>query len=195
MITTNNENLYKKLLSLRTHGIVKNDDLYVNSIEFASGNQANNEYPAWYMEMQMLGYNYRITDFQAALGISQLNRANEGIKRRRIIAENYFKAFQNKSYIKNQSGVIDGHAYHLYILEVKDRFGLYNYLRENNIYAQIHYIPCHLMPYYRELGWKEGDLPNAEQYYKNCISLPMFPTLTDEEMGYVISKIDEYYNG
>jgi len=90
--------------------------------------------------------------------------------------------------------VIEGHAYHLYVIEVSDRLGLYNYLREHNIYAQIHYIPCHLMPYYRELGWEEGDMPKAESYYKKCISLPMFPTLTEAEQKFVIKNIDKFYN-
>jgi hypothetical protein len=140
-----------------------------------------------------LGYNYRITDFQAALGSSQLLRADAGMKRRREIASTYFEAFQNREYIYGQSGVIEGHAYHLYVIEVSDRLGLYNYLREHNIYAQIHYIPCHLMPYYRELGWKEGDMPNAESYYGKCISLPMFPTLTDAEQDFVIETINTFY--
>ena len=193
MITTNSKDLYTKLLALRTHGIVKNDELYTNSIEFASANASTEQYPAWYMEMQTLGYNYRLTDFQAALGSSQLLRADEGMQRRRVIAQNYNTAFENKIYIKGQSGVVNGHAYHLYVLEVKDRLGLYNHLRAHKIYAQIHYIPCHLMPYYREFGWKEGDMPNAENYYKHCISLPMYPTLTDEEQQFVISSVNEFY--
>jgi len=198
MITTNDKLLYEKLLMLRTHGITKNENLYKNSIEFAVGASINSsevkKYPAWYMEMQELGYNYRLTDFQAALGISQLQRADSGIEVRRAIAKTYNEAFKGKDYIKGQSGVVEGHAYHLYVLEVEDRLGLYNYLRENNIYAQIHYIPCHLMPYYRELGWKEGDMPNAENYYKHCISLPMYPTLKDYEQDFVVKKIKEFYN-
>ena len=190
MVTTNDEKLYKKLLKLRTHGIVKSEDLYTNSIEFAGG---DTHYPGWYMEMQDLGFNYRLTDFQAALGLSQLQRADEGIIRRRAIAKNYTEAFQGKSFIKRQSGVVEGHAYHLYIIEVEDRLGLYNYLRTQNIFAQIHYIPCHLMPYYREFGWEVGDMPHAETYYKHCISLPMYPTLTDEEQQFVIDKIISYY--
>ncbi|QIH31562.1 UDP-4-amino-4,6-dideoxy-N-acetyl-beta-L-altrosamine transaminase [Sphingobacterium sp. DR205] len=190
MITTNNEELYKRLLKLRTHGIVKQDDLYTNSIEFAGGIES---YPLWYMEMQALGYNYRITDFQAALGNNQLKRADSGLETRRSIASRYKQAFSGKSYVKGQSGVVDGHAYHLYILEVDDRLGLYNYLRTKNIFAQIHYIPCHLMPYYREFGWKEGDRVASETYYKHCISLPMYPTLPKEELDYVIEAIDEYY--
>lgn len=191
MITTNNEALYQKLLQLRTHGILKNNDLYSNSIELAGG---KDKYPGWYMEMQELGFNYRLTDFQAALGLSQLSRAEEGVKRRQEIALNYYKAFKNKSFIKGQSNTIAGHAYHLYIIEVEDRLELYNYLRNNSIFAQIHYIPCHLMPYYQEFGWKKGDMPVSENYYRHCISLPMYPTLTNEEQAYVISKINTFYN-
>ncbi len=192
MITTNDKDLYERLLSLRTHGIIKDNtgEKYQNTIAFAGG---KDEYPLWYMEMQELGYNYRITDIQCALGISQLQRADEGIAKRQQIAKKYFEAFKNKKFIKGQSGVVEGHAYHLYVVEVEDRLGLYNYLREHHIYAQIHYIPCHLMPYYREFGWKEGDMPNAENYYKHCISLPMYPTLTEEEQDFVIEKVKEYY--
>lgn len=191
MVTTNDEKLYQKLLQLRTHGIVKSEDLYTNTIAFAGG---ENNYPTWYMEMQDLGFNYRLTDFQAALGLSQLKRADEGIVRRRAIAQRYADAFKGKSFLKGQSGVVEGHAYHLYVLETDDRLGLYNYLRTQNIFAQIHYIPCHLMPYYRQFGWKEGDMPNAERYYKHCISLPMYPTLTDEEQQFVIDEVVNYFN-
>ena len=193
MITTNDKALCNRLLALRTHGIVKDDDLYTNSVDFASGIENAQSYPLWYMEMQELGYNYRLTDFQAALGLSQLQRADEGINRRREIASTYEKAFKDKDFIKGQSGVVAGHAYHLYIIEVDDRIGLYNYLRENHVYAQIHYIPCHLMPYYRNQGWNEGDRFNSENYYKNCISLPMYPTLSQVEQMAAINLIDSYY--
>jgi UDP-4-amino-4,6-dideoxy-N-acetyl-beta-L-altrosamine transaminase len=191
MITTNDETLYKKLLQLRTHGIVKEDGLYTNSIEFAGGDSS---YPGWYMEMQDLGYNYRLSDMQAALGISQLKRAEEGLARRRQIASTYSEAFRER-FIKGQSGIVEGHAYHLYVIEVEDRLGLYNYLRNQNIFAQIHYIPTHLMPYYRQFGWKEGDMPHAENYYRHCISLPMFPTLTEEEQQRVIDCVKDFYHG
>ncbi|SMG23528.1 hypothetical protein SAMN05661096_01392 [Marivirga sericea] len=190
MITTNDKGLYEKLMKLRTHGITKDEDLYENSVEFAGGEI---DYPAWYMEMQDLGYNYRLTDFQAALGLSQLKRADEGLGKRRKIAEKYFNAFKNQKFIKGQSGVIEGHAYHLYVIEVEDRLGLYNHLRENKIFAQIHYIPTHLMPYYRQFGWKEGDMPHAETYYKHCISLPMFPTLSDEDQEFILETIRIFF--
>ena len=194
MITTNDKELYDKLLQLRTHGITRNVEEFSNSLEFANGTTNHNEtYPGWYMEMQTLGYNYRFTDFQSALGLSQLKKASAGIDRRREIASIYNDAFTNESFIKGQSGVIEGHAYHLYVIEVDNRLDLYNHLRENKIFAQIHYIPCHLMPYYKQFGWKEGDLLNAETYYKACISLPMYPTLQNEEQEFVINTIKEFY--
>ena len=196
MITTNNETLYKKILELRTHGITRDTSSFKNSNDFATGQATseNDNFPGWYMEMQTLGYNYRFTDFQAALGISQLSRADQGLERRKEIAKKYETAFANNDFIKGQSGFVDGHAYHLYVIEVENRIGLYNYLREHKIFAQIHYIPCHLMPYYIDLGWKEGDRPAAEGYYKHCISLPMYPTLSEEEQEFVINKIKDFYN-
>lgn len=192
MITTNNPDLYQRLLALRTHGITRDAQVFKNDRFFANGGVEADNYPAWYMEMQNLGFNYRLTDFQAALGSSQLKRAEAGIAARRAIAKRYEEALKDKSYIKGQSGVVLGHAYHLYVIEVTDRLGLYNYLRSKGILAQIHYIPCHLMPYYRDLGWKEGDFPNAEKYYRQCISLPMYPTLSEEEQAYILQTIDDY---
>lgn len=193
MITTNDEALYQKLMLLRTHGITKDNHLYQNTPAFANSVDGVDSYPSWYMEMQTLGYNYRLTEFQSALGISQLKRADQGLIRRREIAAKYNEAFKGKSYIKGQSGLVEGHAYHLYVIEANDRLNLYNYLRTKNIFAQIHYIPTHLMPYYRSFGWKEGDMPHSEEYYRHCISLPMYPTLTEEEQNYVIEKIKAYY--
>lgn len=198
MITTNDENLYKKLLKLRTHGITKANNEFVNDITWARGSEEiinETVYPGWYMEMQELGFNYRLTDFQAALGMSQLKRANEGLERRREIAKKYFDSFSNQKWLKSQSGSVEGHAYHLYIIEVEDRYNLYYFLRTKNIFAQIHYIPTHLMPYYKKFGWKHGDMPNAEEYYKGCLSLPMYPTLSDEEQDFVIKTIQDFYNG
>lgn len=181
MITTTDEKLYNKLLLLRTHGITKDPALLEEN------------HGGWYYEMQELGYNYRLTDFQAALGSSQLKRADDGLKRRREIAATYEAAFNNKTYIKGQSGVTDGHAYHLYIIQVNDRKGLYDYLRTKQVFCQVHYIPVHTMPYYRSLGWSKGDMPLAEQYYEHCLSLPMYPTLGKEEQQYVIDSINAYF--
>ena len=175
MITTNDEKLYNKLIKLRTHGITKDPALLLQN----DG--------GWYYEMQALGYNYRIPDVLCALGISQLSRADEGLQRRRDIAEKYRKAFSGTNIRMPKED--HGHAYHLFIIQTDNRKELYDHLKENNIFCQVHYIPVHLHPYYKNLGHKKGDHPMAEQYYEACLSLPMFPTLTDEEQEYVIEKI------
>lgn len=193
MITTNNPELYQKLLALRTHGITRDASRFSNSPALATGVENATDYPGWYMEMQDLGYNYRLTDFQAALGLSQLTRADKGLERRKAIAKRYTEAFTGKSYVKGMSGDVEGHAYHLFVLEVENRLELYNYLRSQHIFAQIHYFPCHLMPYYRELGWNPGDLAHAEAYYTQCISLPMYPGLTDEDLERIIQTISKFY--
>ncbi|MBI2283842.1 MAG: UDP-4-amino-4,6-dideoxy-N-acetyl-beta-L-altrosamine transaminase [Bacteroidetes bacterium] len=182
MITTNDETLYKKLLLLRTHGITRDPSL----LEHNEG--------GWWYEMQELGYNYRITDFQAALGSSQLKRAELGLARRREIAERYQSAFMNKPYILGQSGVVEGHAYHLYVIRIEKRKELYDYLKQKNIYCQVHYIPVHTMPYYKRLSGEKVSMPVAEQYYSECLSLPMYPTLTNEQQDYVIREIDLFFN-
>ena len=178
MVTTNDKELYKKLCLYRTHGITKDVALL------------HENHGGWYYEMQELGFNYRMTDFQAALGVSQLSRANTGLSRRQEIANRYDEAFQDVQGIKipYRAGNVY-HAFHLYVIQVEDRLGLYNYLRANKILAQVHYVPVHLQPYYRELGNKSGDCPVAEEYYKHCLSLPMYPTLTDEEQQYVIDSV------
>ena len=182
MITTNNKDLYDKLLLLRTHGITKNPDLL------------NENHGAWYYEMQELGFNYRIPDMLCALGITQLKRADEGLNKRRKIAETYHNAFKNNSNIIIQPMTMHkGHAFHLFIIKVKNRLDLYNHLKEKNIFAQIHYIPVHTMPYYKSLGFKKGDFSISELYYEGCLSLPMYPTLTDEEQNYVIDVIVNFF--
>ena len=174
MITTNSEKLYKKLSSLRTHGITKED-------------MAEN-HGGWFYEMQELGYNYRLTDIQSALGITQLVKNKAGVARRNDIANNYKQAFNGK--VKFQSlplGTLNAH--HLFVIEADDRKGLYDFLRTHHIYAQIHYIPVHTLPYYKDIGYGSADLSNSENYYSKCISLPMYPSLTDTEQAFVIEKV------
>ncbi|PKB42620.1 UDP-4-amino-4,6-dideoxy-N-acetyl-beta-L-altrosamine transaminase [Cellulophaga sp. RHA19] len=180
MVTTNSEELYKKLASLRTHGITKE-------------NMAEN-HGLWYYEMQELGFNYRLTDIQSALGITQLAKNKAGVARRNEIASAYKEAF--KGIIKYQNLRQDVlNAHHLFVIEVDDRKGLYNYLREHNIFSQIHYIPVHTLPYYKKIGYNEANLDNSEHYYSKCISLPMYPSLKDEEQAFVIEKVLTYING
>lgn len=182
MITTNNPILYKKLKQLRSHGMIyQGDDSLIEN------------HGKWYMELQDLGYNYRIPDILCSLGISQLEKANHGIRRRREIAKRYDSAFKNK--IKSHSTCNEeiGHAFHLYIIEAERRKDLYDHLRSKQIYTQVHYIPVHLMPYYKNMGSKKGDQPVAERYYERCLSLPMFPSLKNEEQDYVIETVLKFY--
>ncbi|MCT4698883.1 UDP-4-amino-4,6-dideoxy-N-acetyl-beta-L-altrosamine transaminase [Tenacibaculum haliotis] len=179
MLTTNSEEIYKKLSLLRTHGITKEN--------------MKENHGGWFYEMQELGFNYRLTDFQSALGITQLSKNKVGVIKRNKISDAYKNAFQGK--IKFQSlpqGTYNAH--HLFIIEVEDRKGLYDYLRSHTVFAQIHYIPVHKLPYYQKIGYSNADLSNAENYYSKCISLPMFPSLTEEEQQFVINKVLEFIN-
>ena len=181
MITTNDNVLYNSLMKLRTHGI--------------SRDNMPAEKGGWFHEMQFLGYNYRLPDLNCALGITQLAKADKGLEKRKAIAKKYDQIFaQNpKIKIQKQSEGLS-HAYHLYVIEVQDRKGLYDFLKTKNIFSQVHYIPCHLHPYYQNLGWKVGDFTIAEKYYEGCLSLPMYPTLTDAEQEYVINCVLEFVN-
>lgn len=179
-VTTSNPRLYGRVSLFRTHGVTK-DPSMLTKID-----------GGWYYEMQELGYNYRITDLQAALGISQLKRLDWSIARRNEIARRYDEAFAGSAVRTpwRAKGIV--HAFHLYIIQVDNRKELYDRLRENNIFSQVLYIPAHTMPYYKRLGWKEGDCPVAEEYYRHCLALPMFPSLTSEEQEWVIEKVLEF---
>lgn len=181
MVTTNDKALYDKLKLLSSHGITKSPELLTEN------------HGGWYYEMQDLGYNYRLSDINCALGLSQLKRADWGLARRQQIAERYQKAFEG------QPGIIlpfvsknVHHAYHLFVIQTEQRKELYDYLRAHQIFAQVHYIPVHLQPYYKTLGWKKGDFPISEAYYDKALSLPMYPTLSNEEQDYVIEKVKEF---
>ncbi|WP_018617930.1 UDP-4-amino-4,6-dideoxy-N-acetyl-beta-L-altrosamine transaminase [Spirosoma luteum] len=186
MITAHSESLYNHLLRLRTHGITNKPG------DLTDPYPGEPERGGWYMELQELGYNYRLTDMQAALGMSQLNRAGTMLARRQEIARRYDEAFAGTDVTTIIPPDSVNHAYHLYIVQVDDRKGLYDSLRTKNIMAQVHYVPVHLMPYYRQFGWKPGDFPNAEHFYAHCLSLPMFPTLTDDEQAYVIDSVNDF---
>ncbi len=179
MITTNSLELYKKLLKLRSHGITKE-------------NLSRNE-GGWYYEMQELGYNYRLTDIQSALGVTQLAKNDKGVLRRNDIAAKYKRAFEGKvKYQYLPEGFLNAH--HLFVIEVEKRKEFYDYLHENGVLAQIHYIPVHQLPYYKEIGYSGASLNHANKYYEKCISLPMFPSLRDEEVDYVIEKTLRFIN-
>ncbi|MTB53183.1 UDP-4-amino-4,6-dideoxy-N-acetyl-beta-L-altrosamine transaminase [Lewinella sp. W8] len=197
MVTTNDPALHEQLLQLRTHGITRDRSIFVGE-----------DHGGWYMEMQQLGYNYRIPDILCALGLSQLKRAEAGMARRQEIARYYDLAFADLGVAAGAKpdpavkliyhGVPEGnllHAFHLYVIEVEDRKGLYDYLRNHGIYAQVHYIPVHTMPYYQKIGYEEADLKVAEAYYSRALSLPMYPSLTEEEQRFVIETIEAFVNG
>ncbi|NYJ26402.1 UDP-4-amino-4,6-dideoxy-N-acetyl-beta-L-altrosamine transaminase [Allomuricauda sp. ARW1Y1] len=177
MVTTNDEEIYNKLSLLRTHGITKD--------------RMEEDHGGWFYEMQQLGFNYRLTDIQSALGITQLRKNPVGVHKRNQIAERYKEAFEGK--IKYQKVPQNSYnAHHLFVIEVEDRKGLYDYLRQHNIFAQIHYIPVHKLPYYNRIGYSDADLSNAETYYSRCISLPMYPTLEEKEQEFVIEKVLDF---
>lgn len=184
-ITTNNKELYEKLCLLRTHGILREPE----KLTRRDGD--------WYYEMQALGYNYRITDLQCALGSSQLNRQDSFLARRREIAHRYNEAFASLPAELPHDSEEGLHAYHLYVLKLKPDAGvtrkaLFDELKERGIYCQVHYIPVHTFPYYRDiLGCQAGSCPVAEEHYERIVSLPMFPKLTDEEVEYVINCVCE----
>ncbi|MHA1217733.1 MAG: UDP-4-amino-4,6-dideoxy-N-acetyl-beta-L-altrosamine transaminase [Candidatus Heimdallarchaeaceae archaeon] len=187
MITTNNEEFYEKICILRTHGITKNKDT------FKSGKT-----DPWYQEMHYLGFNYRLTDIQAALGTSQLERIDEIVSARRLIAKKYNGFFQDKKYdidiIPEKGNELNSH--HLYVIKLKnstERLKIYEFLKERGIYCQIHYIPVYWHPYYLELGYKKGLCKNAEGFYDRIISLPMYPSLTEEEQEYVLRCISKFF--
>tara|TARA_B100001939_G_scaffold345735_1_gene362995 strand:+ start:1347 stop:2495 length:1149 start_codon:yes stop_codon:yes gene_type:complete len=177
MVTTNSKILYDRISTLKTHGISKD-----NMIE---------NHGDWYYEMTELGFNYRLTDIQCALGITQLKKNNDGVIRRNEIANRYKNAFKGK--IKFQETPLHFyHAYHLFVILVEDRKGLYDFLKSKLIYTQIHYIPIHQLPYYRKIGYEGAFLTNAENYYNHCLSLPMFPSLKNSEQDYIIKMVLEY---
>lgn len=180
MITTNSKEMYERLIMLRSHGITKNK-------------MSKNDGP-WYYEMKELGFNYRLTDIQSSIGITQLDKNKYGVGRRNKIAKKYKEAFQGK--IKFQILPENFYnAHHLFVIESEKRDELYEFLKMNNIFTQIHYIPIHTLPYYKKIGYKNASLINSENYYSKCISLPMFPSLKDTEQDYVINKVISFLNG
>ena len=177
MITTNSKKIYEKLALLRTHGITKEN--------------MKKNHGGWFYEMQELGFNYRLTDIQSALGITQLAKNEIGVVRRNQLADNYKKAFKGKIQYQNLPKRTYN-AHHLFVINIDKRKELYDFLRTHNIISQIHYIPVHTLPYYKKIGYTEANLSNSENYYKRCISLPMYPTLSNEDQSFVIDKVLEF---
>ena len=178
-VTTNSKEIYEKLLELRAHGIKRLPD-----------------FAPWYYEMHSLGFNYRITDMQAALGISQLKKLDSFVKRRKEIALKYDKAFLN-SFVKPLYSFTNNSSYHLFVVKVDfsklniSKIELFNKMREKNIGLQLHYIPINKQPYYKSLGYGNEDTPIMNRYYDECFSLPMYSSSSNEEQEYVIKTLFE----
>jgi UDP-4-amino-4,6-dideoxy-N-acetyl-beta-L-altrosamine transaminase len=185
-ITTNSPELYKKLVMLRSHGITRD-----------SGVQTGNPGP-WYYEMQDLGFNYRITDLQAALGSAQLDKVEAFKKRRAEIVDRYNAGLSDLSWLKTPVEDKGNACFHLYVAQIdfdkigKSRAEMMEVLKSKNIGTQVHYIPVHTQPYYQKtFGYAWGDYPAAEAYYKRALSLPLYPKMRGEEVDHVISSIRE----
>jgi len=180
IVLTNDEELAARARLLHTHGVTRDESLM----------QGPSEGP-WYYQQVALGHNFRLTDIQAALGVSQMKRIDEFISRRNQIAALYMEAFADLP-LRWQSVPADVQsAYHLFVvgLECHDRAQVYDRLRELGVGSAVHYIPVHLQPYYRDLGFNPGDFPNAEDYYARAITLPMYPMLTDEDVETVVMAL------
>lgn len=171
-VVTNNKELYDRLCAFRSHGMHKD------------GEMAHD----WRYEMRELGYNYRMTDVQAALGVSQLKRLGQFKKRRREIVDFYNKNLGLPHLIEKE---FSNACFHLYPILVDNRRDFYFKAREKGLNLQVHYIPVHTQSYYQKLGYKQGDYPNAEAFYAHCISLPLYPDLTDEDLMEIIKRIKE----
>lgn len=177
---TNDAQIDSKLKLLRSHGVTRETSLM----------EVNNKDP-WYYEQIDLGFNYRMTDILAALGLSQLDRLHHYIEMRHKIARVYDESFDTNSIKTPFRSNENMSALHLYVVQVDRRMRgrIFNELRNKNIGVNVHYIPVHTQPYFRKLGFQWGDFPCSEAYYKSAISLPIYPTLSDEEQKFVIEQV------
>lgn len=186
VITTNSKSYYDKLLQFRSHGITRDEQLL------------RENHGPWYYEMQFLGYNYRMTDIQAALGTSQMKKLDAFVVRRKEIVTAYNEAFGKLEEVitPNQLETTDS-SWHLYILQLKveqlnaSRKEVFKALQQRNIGVNVHYIPVHTLSYYQELGYQKGSMPKAESLYERIITLPLFPAMTDQDVQDVIDAVQE----
>lgn len=177
VVLTNNEEFYQRMKMFVTHGITK------NNLEQPSPG-------AWYYEMQELGLNYRLTDFQCALGINQLKKIDGLIAKRRALAKRYQEKL---SAIKSISLPLadETSAWHLYVINVPNRAEVFKKLRDAGVGVQVHHIPVYMHPYYRKHGYGKVGLPKAEEFYNTCISLPLYPDLSEKDQDFVIEQLSK----
>lgn len=182
--TTNNASLAKSMAQLRSHGITKEPEVMLRPDE-----------GDWYYEQHTLGFNYRMTELQAALGNSQIKRLDSFIARRNTIVARYLDAFDafEALRLKSVTPLKESHsAYHLMIIllpDELDRKAIFDAMRAAGIWVHVHYIPVHLQPYYLKLGFAEQDFPEAEYFYRHCLTLPLYPDLTEEELCFIIETL------
>ncbi|MCM3701074.1 UDP-4-amino-4,6-dideoxy-N-acetyl-beta-L-altrosamine transaminase [Paenibacillus macerans] len=189
IITTDDERYYERLLLFRSHGMTREPEKLTRT-----------DGP-WYYEMQELGYNYRMTDMQAALGASQMDKLDDFITRRREIAATYNEFFSTLPglVVPKQHPMAES-SWHLYVIRwlpeyfAADRRAIFEALRAENIGVNVHYIPVYLQPYYRNLGFQPGLCPNAETYYNTAITLPLFPKMTDKDVADVMTAVKKTYD-
>lgn len=186
MVITNNPRLATKIELLRSHGITRNPELMTQEME-----------GPWYYQQVALGFNYRMTDLQAALGVSQMTRLEQYVDKRHEIAERYNILLADLPISLPWQHPDSYSAYHLYVIRLKldmiqvTHRQVFEALRSKDIMVNLHYIPVHTQPYYQKMGFKLGDYPEAEQYYREAISIPMHPTLTEQEQYFVVQSIRE----
>lgn len=186
MVLTNREDLYEKLQLYRSHGITRNPSL-----------MHSEAHGPWYYEQIDLGYNYRLTDIQAALGTSQMNRLDEFVSRRHYLAQRYDQALKDLPLILPYRDLNAYSALHLYVVQLDEkktgvtRKQLFEALRKKNILVNVHYTPIHTQPYYREKGFSDGDFPVAESYYASALSIPLYFSLTEEDQDFVMASLKE----
>jgi len=186
MVLTNREDLYEKLIRLRSHGITRNPDL-----------MQGESHGAWYYQQLELGFNYRMTDIQAALGASQMQRLDDFVARRQFLAQRYNNLLKDLPITLPDQHPDTESSWHLYVICLhldkisKTHRQVFDDLRQVGIGVNLHYIPVHTQPYYQNLGFKWGDFPRAEGYYKNAISIPLYYGLSDQEQDLVIAGLQE----
>jgi len=182
---TNDQALATRLSSLRSHGITRD----VSSFE-----KPNHE--AWYYEQLTIGFNYRMNDLEAALGLSQLDSLSSFINRRTKIAEHYSSLLDKKLICPQRITESSRSAWHLYVVRLKAtgfeaRNQIFRNMRAAGIGVNLHYIPVHLQPFYQKMGFKKDDFPEVEQYYNQCITLPIHPSLGDSEVEYIATTLND----
>ncbi len=183
MAVTNSNHLAASMQLARSHGITRDSEKFEGSSD-----------GAWYYQQICLGYNYRMTDMQAALGISQIRRLSEVIKLRHSVAKRYNTLLSEMPILLPYQDPNNYSAFHLYVIRIDDcnlarREVVFDYLRDCGIGVNVHYIPVHTQPYYKKLGFKSGDFPHAEDYYTNAISIPMYHHLKNEDQDHIVASL------